>query len=133
MAGAFDLEAYPDALTLVAKEKSMSIQDRIKRHRSAGGAADLVRVEVLVPASGREEILSNAAAMRSSHRHRRDFIQQNIVEVVICDGVRVLDNIDLSRLGNVEEKARVLAKALMARGHAKAFIVGRKLLEQCAA
>ncbi|KFL29488.1 hypothetical protein JP75_20675 [Devosia riboflavina] len=111
----------------------MSIQDRIKRYRSAGGAADLVRVEVLVPASGREEILSYAAAMRRSHRHRRDLIQQSIDEVVIRYGVRVLDNIDLSRLGNVEEKARVLAKALMARGDAKAFIAGRKLLEQCAA
>lgn len=111
----------------------MSVQDRMKRYRSAGGAAGFVRVEVLVPADRREEILTQAAAMRSDHRRRRALIQQSIDAAVNLYGVRVLDNIDLSRLPDVEEKARVLAKALMARGDARAFVAGRKLLDQCVA
>lgn len=111
----------------------MSVQDRIKRYRSAGGAADLVRVEVLVPAEARGNILSQAAAMRSSYRRRRDLLEQSIDAAVMRYGVRVLDNIDLSRLGGVEEKARVVAKALMARGDVRAFAAGRKLLADCSA
>ncbi|UXN68111.1 hypothetical protein N8A98_00930 (plasmid) [Devosia neptuniae] len=105
----------------------MSVQERIKRYRKCGAGADLVRVEVLVPAGSREEILAQASAMRSSYRVRRDRLQESIDQAVRDYGVRVLDNIDLSRLQNVDEKARVLGKALMDRGDAKAFIAGRRL------
>lgn len=111
----------------------MSVQDRIKKYRSVGGAADLVRVEVLVPAGSRDAILSQAAAMRSRHRQRQARLEAGIEAAVRRYGVRVLDNVDLSRLGSVEEKARVLATALMARGDVSAFVAGRKLLEECAA
>lgn len=111
----------------------MSVQDRIRRYRKSGAGADLVRVEVLVPADSREEILAQAASMRSNYRVRRDRLQESIDQAVSRYGVRVLDNIDLSRLQNVDEKARVLGKALMARGDATAFIAGRKLLSAAAA
>lgn len=111
----------------------MSVQDRIRKYRSAGGAADLVRVEVLVPAGSRDAILSQAAAMRARYRQRQARLEAGIEVALQRYGVRVVDNIDLSRLGSVEEKARVLAKALMARGDVRAFAEGRKLLEDCAA
>lgn len=43
-------------------------------------------------------------------------------------GVRVLDNIDLSRLDGIAARAFVVAGALMERGDARAFALGRKIL-----
>jgi len=43
-------------------------RQRQARYKTAGAGADLVRVEVLVPPSGRESILKNAEALRLSHR-----------------------------------------------------------------
>lgn len=111
----------------------MSAQDRIKRYRESGAGADMVRVEVLVPAGSREQILAHAEALRSTYRARKDQLQENIEQAVERYGPRVLDNIDLSRLRNVDEKARVLGKALMARGDAKAFVMGRRLLQAAGA
>lgn len=107
----------------------MSVQDRIRRYRESGGAADLVRVEVLVPAEARSELLAHAAMLRQQHRDRRDRLQHRIDEAVERYGVRVMDNLDLSRLADVKERARVLGKALMARGDARAFVVGRQLVD----
>ncbi|WP_143061965.1 hypothetical protein [Faunimonas pinastri] len=42
--------------------------------------------------------------------------------------VRVLDNVDLSALDSVASRARVVASALMERGDARAFAIGRQLL-----
>lgn len=106
----------------------MSVQDRIKRYREKGGGADLVRVEVLVPASARAEILAQASLLRAEHRRKCAQLQSRIDEAVHHYGVKILDNIDLSRLSTVSEQAQVLGKALMARGDAKAFILGRQLV-----
>ncbi|MBC6716573.1 hypothetical protein H9Q09_10180 [Aurantimonas sp. DM33-3] len=46
-------------------------------------------------------------------------------------GVRVLDNVDLSALGSTESRARVVASALMERGDARAFVIGRELRASC--
>ena len=45
---------------------------RVRRYKSVGGAAGLVRVEVLVPPSGRETILSQAERLRSEYRRSRE-------------------------------------------------------------
>jgi hypothetical protein len=107
----------------------MSVQDRIKRYRQSGGAADLVRVEVLVPADRREEVLALAAAMRDEHRRRRDRLQDLIDRAVERYGVRIMDNLDLSRLPNADAKARVIGKSLMAKGDSVAFVMGRQLVD----
>ncbi len=44
-----------------------------------------------------------------------------------------MDNLDLSRLSDVNQRARVLGKALMARGDARAFAAGRLLVDAAAA
>ena len=46
----------------------MAVQDRIKRYKSTGGGVGLVRVEVLVPADDRDEILKLAANLRQQRR-----------------------------------------------------------------
>ena len=49
----------------------MSHKERVKRYRTEGGAADLVRVEVLVPDRERDEILRLAARMRADYRNEK--------------------------------------------------------------
>lgn len=108
----------------------MAVRDRIQRYRESGGASDLVRVEVLVPAERRNDILSQAAEMRVEHRQRKERLQQNIDEALARYGVRLLDNIDLTRLPDLTQKAKVVAAALMERGDARAFIIGRRMLNE---
>ena len=42
--------------------------------------------------------------------------------------VRLRDNLDLGRLASAEAKARVVGHALMERGDARAFVLGRRLV-----
>jgi hypothetical protein len=45
-------------------------------------------------------------------------------------GARVLDNVDLDRLPALRARAGVIARALMERGDARAFVLGREILAQ---
>jgi hypothetical protein len=57
----------------------------------------------------------------------------------LCDsalslyGTRVLDNIDLERLPGLHARAGVMARAMMERGDASAFVLGRKILAMAGA
>lgn len=108
----------------------MAVRDRIQRYRQTGGASDLVRVEVLVPAARRDAILSQAAEMRAEYRQRKERLQVDIEEAVGRYGIRLLDNIDLDRLPDLTQKAKVIASALMERGDARAFAMGRRMLDE---
>ncbi|MBP2560521.1 hypothetical protein J2857_003290 [Neorhizobium galegae] len=108
----------------------MAVQDRIKRYRESGGASDLVRVEVLVPAVRRGDILSQAATMRNEHRHKKERLQRFIDEALDLYRPRILDNIDLDRLPDLAQKSHVIAKALIERGDARAFAIGRRMLAE---
>ncbi len=44
--------------------------------------------------------------------------------------VRILDNVDLDRLPDLRARARVMAKAMIERGDARAFALGRELLSR---
>jgi hypothetical protein len=111
------------------QEIFMSVRKRIEKYRSSGGAADLVKVEVLVPPSARDDVLRLAARLRSEHRDGKELRG-------LCDralslyGARVLDNVDLDRLPALRARAGVIARALMERGDARAFVLGRKILAQ---
>ena len=107
----------------------MSVRRRIEKYRSSGGAADLVKVEVLVPPSARDDVLRLAARLRSEHRDSKELRR-------LCDralslyGARVLDDVDLDRLPALRARAGVIARALMERGDARAFVLGREILAQ---
>jgi hypothetical protein len=107
----------------------MSVRRRIEKYRSSGGAADLVKVEVLVPPAAREDVVRLAAKLRSEHRDNKELRG-------LCDhalslyGARVLDNVDLDRLPDLRARAGVIARALMERGDARAFVLGREILAQ---
>ena len=107
----------------------MSVRERIDRYRRSGGGADLVRVEVLVPSSSRDDVLRLAERLRTDHRRDKEIS-------VLCDralslyGARILDNVDLDRLPDARARARVIARAMIERGDARAFALGRELLAQ---
>ena len=105
----------------------MAANDRIKRYKSVGAAADLVRVEVLVPASGKQNVLNYAQRLRSEHRAELEALIEQALERY---GPKIEDNIDLSRLANVSARARVVGRALLERGDAAGFKLGRQMLER---
>lgn len=107
---------------------AMSVQDRIRKYRREGGAADLVRVEVLVPARSRENIIKLASRLRADDRDRKAHISDLCEQALSQYRSRVLDNIDLDRLPDPRKRAAVVGRALMERGDARAFALGRRLL-----
>lgn len=108
----------------------MSAKERIKKYRETGGASDLVRVEVLVPKARRDEIVSAAAELRAAHRAEKTRLVEFISIATERYGLRVFDNIDLEKLNDLPQKARVVANALMERGDARAYVMGRKMIAQ---
>ena len=85
-----------DPLSLISKDMKPARQ-RIKKYRSEGGAADLARVEVLVPPSARKEILAAASRLRAEHRASKELrALYNKALALYC--TRILDSVDLDRL-----------------------------------
>jgi hypothetical protein len=107
----------------------MAARERIERYRREGGAADLTRVEVLVPAAGRDQIVRLAARLREAHRRNRR-IEELCNEALSAYRTRVLDNLDLDRATDDRQRAALIARALMERGDARAFVLGRSILSE---
>ena len=101
---------------------------RVKKYRSKGGAADLARVEVLVPPSARAEILAVASRLRAQHRSNKE-LKALYDEALASYRTRILDNIDLDRLPDLRSRAAVIARAMIDRGDARAFAMGRQMLD----
>ena len=108
----------------------MAARERIKRYRESGGAHDLVRVEVLVPKASRHEILRAASGLRAAHRAKKERLADFIMTATELYGLRISDNIDLEKLTDLPQKARVVANALMERGDARAYAMGRKIVAE---
>ncbi len=102
---------------------------RVLKYRNEGGAADLVRVEVLIPPSARDEVLAIASRMRAEHRWIKE-LQSLLDNALRLYGPRILDNVDLDRLPDVRSRAAVAARAMIDRGDARAFAMGRKMLDR---
>ena len=105
---------------------------RVKKYRREGGAADLVRVEVLVPSSARNEVLALASRRRMQYRANKELrlLYDNALQSYRA---RILDNVDLDRLPDLRSRAAVVARAMMDRGDARAFAIGRQMLDHVAA
>jgi hypothetical protein len=105
---------------------------RVRKYRSEGGAADLARVEVLVPLSDREKILELASQLRAEHRGSKE-LRSLYDNALAWYRARILDNVDLDRLPNLRSRAAVVARAMIDRGDARAFAMGRQMLERVGA
>jgi hypothetical protein len=101
---------------------------RMEKYRKEGGAADLVRVEVLVPPAARDEIVAIASRLRSAHRREKE-LGSLYERALRTYGPRILDNVDLARLADLPARAAVAARAMIDRGDARAFALGRQMLD----
>lgn len=106
-----------------------TVRQRVKRYRTEGGAADLARVEVLVPPSAREQILEFAARLRAEHRRNKE-LRALYDKALASYRTRILDNVDLDRLPDLRSRAAVIARAMIDRGDARAFTLGRQILDR---
>ncbi len=105
----------------------MGARDRIRKYRQSGGASDLVRVEVLTPKDGRADIVALAARLRGGHREKKQRLEGLLAAAIGRYGARIEDNIDLGKAEDLAAKARLVASALIERGDARAFALGRRL------
>ena len=105
----------------------MSARKRVQKYRSVGGAADLARVEVLVPPAMRDQVIAFASRLRTEHRSTKA-LQQMLDSALASYRTRILDNVDLDRLPDLRSRASVVARALIERGDARAFALGRRML-----
>jgi hypothetical protein len=101
---------------------------RVRKYRSEGGAAGLTRVEVLVPPSARDEILALASRLRAEYRGSRE-LRALYDDALKHYRTRILDNVDLDRLSDFRSRAAVVARAMIDRGDARAFAMGRQMLD----
>ena len=104
-------------------------RQRVKKYRTEGGAADLARVEVLVPPSAREKILEIASRLRAEHRRNKE-LRALYDKALASYRTRILDNVDLDRLPDMRSRAAVVARAMIDRGDARAFAMGRQILDR---
>jgi hypothetical protein len=109
-----------------------SARQRIAKYRVEGGAADLVRVEVLIPPSARDEVLAMAAELRSKHRNAKE-LRSLYDSALKSYRARILDNVDLDRLPDFPSRVAVVARAMMDRGDARAFAMAREMLDRMGA
>ena len=105
----------------------VAARNRVKKYRREGGAADLARIEVLIPPSARKEVLALASRLRSEHRRNKE-IRSLYERALQSYGTRILDNVDLDRLPDLRSRAAVVARAMIDRGDARAFAIGRQIL-----
>lgn len=68
----------------------MAKRDRQQRYKTTGAAADLVKVETLVPSDGRDQILTLAARLRDEHRRRTQTVRQAVDVGAVVARVREL-------------------------------------------
>ena len=108
------------------------VRERVRKYRSGGGAADLARVEVLVPPAARDKILEIASRMRAEHRGNKE-LQSLFDNALRLYGPRILDNVDLDRLPDLRSRVAVAALAMIDRGDARAFALGRQMLDRAEA
>jgi len=100
----------------------------VKKYRSKGGAADLARVEGLVPPTARAGNLAVASPPRAPHPRNKE-LKALYDEALASYRTRILDNIDLDRLPDLRSRAAVIARAMIDRGDARAFAMGRQMLD----
>ena len=101
---------------------------RLKKYRSEGGAVDLVGVGVLLTPAARDEILAVASRSHAVHRANKE-LRSLYDEALRLYRTRILDNVDLDRLPDLKARAAVAARAIIDRGDARAFAMGRQLLD----
>jgi hypothetical protein len=108
----------------------MAVRDRIKKYRETGGAAGLVRVEVLVPPDARERVLEHARLIREAYRGDdvlSDRLKGLFDEAVGRFGPQCLWNVNPSR--NLHGM-KLIAQKLRDHGNMNAWRLSEQILEE---
>jgi hypothetical protein len=66
-------------------------RQRIEKYRTTGGAADFVRLEVLVPLANKDQILAHAARLRDQNRDKKPKTDVALAKVLSLYGVRITE------------------------------------------
>ncbi|NFV79322.1 hypothetical protein [Magnetospirillum aberrantis] len=106
----------------------MSMRDRIRKYKTEGGAAGMVRVEVLVPPEGRQAIVDLAAKLRSEYRAAQQPSELFTLHKEAMDkfGVRCFWNMKPSATA---DGMRVVAAQLRKHGGMDAWRLASKIKE----
>ena len=83
---------------------------------------------MLIPPSARREILAIASRLRREYRANKE-LRALYDNALRSYGTRILDNVDLDRLPDFRSRAAVVARAMIDRGDARAFAMGRQMLD----
>ena len=73
-----------------------------------------------------------AAGLRLKHRNNKE-LRALYDSALKSYRTRILDNVDLDRLPDFPSRAAVVARAMMDRGDARAFAMGRQMLDRVGA
>ena len=76
--------------------------------------------------------LAMAAGLRLKHRNNKE-LRSLYDSALKSYRARILDNVDLDRLPDFPSRAAVVARAMMDRGDARAFAMGRQMLDRIGA
>lgn len=109
---------------------SNASSERVKKYRQRAKEAGLVRVDVLVP-KGKVDALKIYAAQLSddSNAERLKEVRQHIRKAYKKYRASCLDNIDIDPDEAQFADAAVISAALIHRGKAEAFKLGRQIRE----
>ncbi|UFZ04532.1 hypothetical protein LQG66_36015 [Bradyrhizobium ontarionense] len=67
---------------------------------------------------------------QDGERNGQDELVGMLDEALRLYGTRILDNVDLDRLPDLRSRIGVAARAMMERGDARAFVMGRRMLDR---
>lgn len=108
--------------------KIMPVRERVRRLRERRRQAGLMRVEVLVPREQADAVKAYAAQLREgSQSERLAEVRRLIAKAYQKYHATCLDNIDVKPNDADFPTAMVVAAALMHRGNAEAFRIGRQI------
>ena len=108
--------------------KASSVSERISRHRERQRRAGFMRVEVLIPKDKVDAVRAYAAQLREGSQSERINQARKLVEKAYQRyHASCLDNIAIKPENADLGDAAVIAAALMHRGNAQAFKLGRQI------
>lgn len=106
----------------------LSVRERVSKSREQRRLAGLKRVEVVVPSDKVDLVRAYAAELREgSDSEARQRVRQLLVKAYRNFGARCLDNIEVDPDRADFADAAVVAAALMHRGNAEAYKLGREI------
>jgi hypothetical protein len=109
-------------------ESSLPVRERVNRLRERRRQAGLMRVEVLVPQNQADAVKAYAAQLREgSQSERIEHVRKLIAKAYRKFHASCLDNVAVDAESADFPDAAVVAAALMHRGNAEAYKLGRQI------